>query len=150
MLFIYIYVPIIFSQGNNFRSFLNLTPWYGFLFLILLSFLMGLLIVMQLYLFNANKKFSVRGFTGGIIASFSSIISGIFSSASCAACLSVFFSFLGTSGTLFLLNYRWEIAIATFLMVVISIYLTSKKINNKCMDCMPENGKPNQRRKRKN
>jgi len=136
MLIIYIYIPILSIPQNSFKSFLELTPWYGILFLILLSFLMGLLIVMQLYSFNAMKKFSVKGAAGGTIATFSSIISGIFSSATCAACVTVFFSFLGTSGVLFLLNYKWEIAIATFLIVLISIYLTSKKINNKCINCV--------------
>ena len=135
MLFLYVFIPIFVTPGNDLAFFIKITPWWGFLILFSLALLMGLLITMQVYIYRNLKKILVKESGSGIIAWFSSMISGIFGSATCASCVSVFFAFLGASGILFLLKYRWYISGFGFVLVLISIHLSVKKIQNHCESC---------------
>jgi len=136
MIFTYVFVPVFVVPGNDLKFFLQITPWWGFFIFILLGISVGLLITMQIYIFKNLRKISIRGTTGGIIAGFSSVISGIFSSATCAFCVSALFSFLlPTAFILKTLNYRWYISSGGFLLVLFSLFLTSKRIENDCKSC---------------
>lgn len=135
MLILYVFIPIYITPGNDLAFFIKITPWWGFLILICLSFLMGLLITMQFYILKNLKKISFKESGSGFMAWFSSIISGLFSSATCATCISFLFAFLGTGGILFLLKYRWYISGFGFVLVLISIHLSIKRIQNHCESC---------------
>ncbi len=135
MLFLYVFIPIYTTPGNDLAFFIKITPLWGLLILFSLSILMGLLITMQFYIFKNLKKLYVKESGSGVIAWFSSIISGLFSSATCATCISFLFAFLGTGGILFLLKYRWYISGLGFVLVLISIHLSIKRIKNHCDSC---------------
>lgn len=136
MIFIYIFIPVFVVPGNDLKFFLQITPLWGFLIFILLAISVGLLFTMQIYVFKNLRKISIGGTTGGAVTGFSSIISGIFSSATCASCVSALFSFLlPTTFILKTLNYRWYISSGGFLLVLISLFLASKRINNECKSC---------------
>lgn len=136
IMFTYIFIPVFVVPGNDLKFFLQITPWWGFLIFILLGISVGLLITMQIYIFKNLRKISVRGTTGGIIAGFSSVISGVFSSATCASCVSTLFSFLlPTAFILKTLYYRWYISFGGFLLILVSLFLTSKRINKECKSC---------------
>jgi len=136
MTFIYIFIPVFVVPGNDLKFFLQITPWWGFLIFILLGISVGLLIIMQVYIYKNLRRISIRGTTGGAIAGFSSVISGIFSSATCASCVSALFSFLlPTTFILKTLSYRWYISSGGFLLVLFSLFLTSKRIENECKSC---------------
>ena len=137
MLFIYIYIPVFYNPGNDLKFFLQITPWYGYIFFLILALSIGLLITMQVYSFKVLRKVSIRGTSGGVFAGFSSVIAGVFSSATCAACISAVLAFLSPAAIFKLLEYRWEISLVTFSIVLVSLFLTSKKIENKCINCNP-------------
>lgn len=135
LLFLYVFVPIYITPGNDLYFFIQITPWWGFLILICLSLLMGLLISMQIYIYRNLKKISIKESGSGILAWVSSFISGLFTSATCASCVSVLFAFLGVSGIFFLLKYRWYISALGFVLVLISIDFSAKRIKNHCDSC---------------
>lgn len=136
MIFTYVFIPVFVVPGNDLKFFLQITPWWGFMIFILLGISVGLLITMQIYIFKNLRKISIRGTTGGTIAGFSSVISGVFSSATCASCVSTLFSFLlPTAFILKTLDYRWHISIGGFMLVLVSLFLTSKRIENECKYC---------------
>ncbi len=135
MAYLYVFVPIFTVPGNDLGFFLSITPLGQLAFIGILSIAMGLLIAMQLYSFFALKAPQVKAAGTTIFAGASSIVSGVFAGATCAACVSVIFSFLGTGGVFFLLEYRWPIMIGTFLIVLIALFFTSKKIQSLCENC---------------
>ena len=135
LFFIYVFIPIYFTPGNDLKFFVSITPWWGFLILIVLSILMSLLIAMQVYILKHLKRIPLKEGSSGAVAWFSSIISGIFTSASCASCVTVVFAFLGAGGVLFLLKYRWYISAIGFIFILISLISSMKRINNHCKSC---------------
>ncbi|HLC47576.1 MAG TPA: hypothetical protein VJI13_00745 [Candidatus Norongarragalinales archaeon] len=132
---LYVFLPITLVPGNSLGFFLEITPWWGLLTIFMLAGLMGILIAMQAYVIRNTKSKDAKEIGSGIGAFVSSIISGLFATASCAACVSVLFSFMGTAGIFFLLEHRIEITLFGFAMVTISIYLTARRINNHCEEC---------------
>ncbi|MFH1751187.1 MAG: hypothetical protein ABH863_05905 [Candidatus Micrarchaeota archaeon] len=132
---IYAYIPIAVTPGNTLELFLDITPVWGLFAIAFLGGLMGVLIAMQYYVIKNTKSSDRKELGSGISAFVSSIISGVFATATCGACVGVLFSFLGTAGVFFLLEHRWEITVFGFLMVAISIFLTSRRINNHCEVC---------------
>lgn len=135
MAFMYIGIPIFITPGNSLELLADATPWWGFLVIAILATLMGMLVAMQYYVIKNTKSADKREVGSGIGAFVASIMSGIFATATCAACVSVLFSFLGTASIFFLMDHRWEIIAFGFIMVAISIYLTSRRINNHCEEC---------------
>lgn len=133
---LYTFVPVFVTPGNTFSFFIEITPWWDFALLVALALMMGLLVAMQVYVFRNRQRIRKREVGTGVIASFSSFVSGIFSSATCASCVSALFSFLlPSSGIFFLLNYRWEIAGIGFLLVLLSLTLVSRRIVKGCAQC---------------
>jgi len=94
---------------------------------------MGIMIPMQLY--SNHLKKSLKNIKGGIIGGLSAFIAGIFGTAACSSCIAVFFGFLGIGGVLFLARYQWYIVGGSAILILISIYLLAKKINNDCEVC---------------
>ena len=52
MFLLYVFIPIYLTPGNDLKFFIEITPWWGFVLLLILSILMGLLISMQFYVFR--------------------------------------------------------------------------------------------------
>ncbi len=137
MFWLLLYIPIRTVPGNDLAFQLSiLTPKDWFLFT-LLPVLTALSIVMNIYILR--NKSSIRdsasmagqggtGFLSGVIAS-------VFGTASCASCLASIFGFLGVGGVLFLLQYRTYITAAAIILLLISLYFTSKRVLNACESC---------------
>ena len=90
---------------------------------------------MHIYVYKKTKKFQIKESSAGFIAFISTLISGLFASATCIACVSVLFAFIGTGGMIFLLEYRWQIVIISFMIVLLALYFTSKRIQDNCEIC---------------
>jgi len=102
--------------------------------LLALSFLSALSLAIQINVFR--QKFasaSSATMSGAGIAS--ALVSSVFASASCAFCVSALFGFLGFGAVLVLLQYRWHIVGAAFLLLVISLYFASRRLNDGCELC---------------
>lgn len=136
MNFLYIYLPIYLTPSNTWEFFVELTPWWGFALFTILAFLVGLLIAFNVYSFRQLRAVSVRSTASGIVGTASSIVSGMFSSATCAYCISALFAFLlPPAALLTLLEYRYQIVAGGFVLVLLALFLTAKKIEYGCDSC---------------
>jgi hypothetical protein len=133
---LYVYIPIRFTPGNTLAYFLEDTPWWGLLIIIVLSMLMGLLLAMQIYVWKSKRTVKMREVGTGFSAVFSGVLSGLFSTATCAACFSALLSFfLPSAGVLALFDYQLYIVGGGMVLVLLSIVLTSSRITGNCKSC---------------
>ncbi len=130
---LYVYVPIAVTPGNDLAFFFETTGLWQFILLVILAMLTGMIVSMQSYLFARKRKIAEG--TPTIVSGIASFSSGLFSSATCASCVSVIFAFLGTSGVLFLLEYRWHLVIASFILLGTALIFVSQRISNHCSSC---------------
>lgn len=137
MLFLAVYIPSVLTPGNTIAFQLSLyTPAEATLTL-LFSVLFGLSVGMQSYashLRKAGKHAAIAKHTGtGAVA----FVGTLFSAKLCPICLSAILSFVGIGGSaaLVLFSYKTEILAASALMLLLSIYFTSKRITLTCDKC---------------
>lgn len=129
----YIAIPVYTIPGNDLEFWLKIMPWWGHLLLILFSTSLGILITMKIYEFKHGPSIVEKTKSIGSITAI--IIAGVYTTAACGACISALFAFIGAGGILFLDKYREIVITLSFALTAISIYLTAKKINNKCDIC---------------
>ena len=101
--------------------------------MITLSSLIGLMVSMQVYVYKIKK--SAKGVGRGAVGGFSSIMAGLFGTASCSSCVAALFGFLGVGTVFFLIQYQWYIVGISLFLMLISIYFTSLSIEKNCEAC---------------
>lgn len=142
-MFLYTSIPIFITPGNSLSLFLQITPWWALILIGALALCMGLLISMQIYLWKNVQNLAFHEVSTGLGAGLSSFISGLFSSATCVTCISTLFSFfLPPAGVLLLFDYRWWITGIGLLSVLLSLFLTSRRMMDKCQSCNTPLGTP--------
>ncbi|MCH8986854.1 hypothetical protein IIA94_01655 [Patescibacteria group bacterium] len=136
MLSLYTYIPIRVVAGNDLAFQLSLLGPQDFILLGFLSLLNALFITMQVYSIRMTRS-AVSGIGKGIGGSFGALFAGIAGSAFCASCLVPLFAFfgIGFSGVILTLQYRFYIVAAIVALMLVAMYLTSKKIVGACEDC---------------
>jgi len=128
---LYLFLPFI---GNQTIGFANYPVW-DIVLIMVLSVSVGLLFTMQIYSFRQFKELSFTSSGSGFAGFLSGFLVLVFSSATCVACLSVLFAFLGTGTLLTLFSYKKYIIIGGFALIFLSLYLISNKIQNQCELC---------------
>ena len=137
MFWLLLYIPIRTVPGNDLAFQLSiLTPKDWFLFTILPA-LTALSVVMNSYIFRHKKSIQdgVSMVGQGGTGFFSGLIASVFGTATCASCVASIFGFLGFGGVLFLLQYRTYITTGAIILLLISLYFTSKRVLNACESC---------------
>lgn len=137
MFWLLLYIPIKTVPGNDLGFQLSiLTPKDWFLFIILPA-LTALSIVMNVYILKHKRSIqdgaSMAGQGGG--GFLSGMVASVFGTAICASCVASIFGFLGVGGVLFLLQYRTYITVAAIILLLISLYFTSRRVLNACESC---------------
>lgn len=137
---IYILLPVNFIPGNTVDFFLRTTPIWQLAIILLLAMMMGLMVSMQFYIRNElnSRKGDVKVVAVGALTSFSSTFSGLFSSVTCINCIAGLFAFigLGSSFAFFLIQYQWYIVGISFILAILSIHLSAKRMSEKnCEFC---------------
>jgi hypothetical protein len=133
--FLYVSLPVYSVPGNSYGFFFAATPPPELAAMAGLSVLMGLVFSMQIYAWRRGVK-AVENAGIGFAGFVSGALSGLFASASCASCISTLFSFLSFGGVLFLLEHKLEISIITAGVALLSLYLTSQRIEGACKSCV--------------
>lgn len=132
-----IYIPVRTIPGNDFAFQLSLLAPKDHILLITLSVLTALSIIMNVYVLRHKPTIQTglsmtgQGGTGLI----SGIIGSVFGTATCASCVASILGFLGIGGVLFLLQYRTWITTASIILILVSLYFTSRKILGICESC---------------
>lgn len=137
MFWLLLYIPIRTIPGNDLAFQISILTPKDWLLFTILPILTALSIVMNIYILK--NKASARA--GAVMAGqggtgfFSGIIASVFGTATCASCVATIFGFLGVGGVLFLLQYRTYITAAAIILLLISLYFTSKRVLNACESC---------------
>lgn len=133
-----IYIPVRTIPGNDFAFQLSILTANDHILLSALSLLTALSIIMNIYVLRhkptVQTTLSLAGQGGGGIIS--GIIGSVFGTATCASCVVSILGFLGIGGVLFLLQYRTWITTASIILILVSLYFTSRKVLGICESCM--------------
>ncbi len=103
--------------------------------IVLLTILFGIWLAMQFYLrrkTRVNKTTPVVAAGGSI---FSGFLGGLGALGGCPACLIIITAVIGSTATVFLLQFRTPILLLAIALIILSIYTTSETIRNKCRLC---------------
>ena len=131
---LFFYIPVRNIPGNDFAFQLSIMSPKDIILLITLSTLTALSVVMNGYILR--RQFSMRSGVGlvsqGGLGGFVGVIGSIFGTASCASCAVSLFGFLGVGSVFFLLQYRQVITVVAILLLIFSLYFTSKSVLGIC------------------
>jgi len=129
---LFVAIPTLLIPANSLLFQLSVFTLKDYTLLTVLSILTSLLIVMQIFTYKQAKICS----SGNIATSSgSAIVAALFGTASCASCLAAVFGFLGLGTIFFLIKYQWIVVSMAILLILISLYLTSLKLNGVCNSC---------------
>ena len=126
--------------GNDSRLQIAVFGWKVWAILTAIAVLNALFITIEIYVFNLKRSIVRTGglgaglITGGIGTS-SGIMTSIFGTASCSLCVSAIFGFLGANSVVFLVNNRGYVVAGTLFLLVLSLYLSSKRFDKICEQC---------------
>lgn len=131
-------IPVLNVPGNSVGIQAALYTPAEYAVLAALAFLSALSILLQWLAFRANAL-SANAAAGtttlGISGVAAGVVSSIFASASCLTCVGALFGFLGFQGVIFLVEHRFAVLAAAFLLIAASIALASRKIRRGCETC---------------
>ena len=137
MFWLLLYIPIRTVPGNDLAFQLSILTPKDWLLFTILPVLTALSVVMNIYILK-NKgsaqdgaAMAGQGGTGFL----SGVIASVFGTATCASCVASIFGFLGVGGVFFLLQYRTAITTGAIILLLISLYFTSKRVLNACESC---------------
>ncbi len=133
----FIYIPVRTVPGNDFAFQLSLFKPLDYLLLISLSLLTSLSVNMNVFSFRHKGTLGtgISAVSQGGVGGTAGVIASIFGTASCTTCVSSLFGFLGLGTVFFLLDYRSYIVFGSIILVLFSLYFTSKKVLNACEKC---------------
>ena len=132
ILAVFISIPVFLIPANSLLFQLTVLTIKDYVLLTILAVLTSLLIVMEIFSYKQAKLCS-SGRTS--VSGGSAIIATLFGTASCASCLSAVFGFLGIGTVFFLVEYQWFIVGIAILIMLVSLYFTSLKLNGVCDSC---------------
>ena len=132
IIFLFILMPVLFTPGNSFLFQLTLFTIKEYLLLAALALIASININLQIY---AYKQAKVKTGKHSAASSLSAFLAAFFGTASCAGCLTTILGFLGFGTMLVLLKYRWLITAGTLIIMLLSLYFTTQKIERGCKSC---------------
>ncbi len=133
----FVYIPVKTIPGNNLNFQLSIFTTRDYVLTIVFSILLSLFLVMQIFVIrNAlDRKSMLTSITTGGVGGYVAAVGAIFGTAACASCLFAILGFLGASTVFTLLQYQWYVVSGAILMLLVSIYFLSKKVNGICESC---------------
>ena len=138
---LFVLIPVKTIPGNSIDFQLGIFSERDYILLITLSLLTSLFLIMQIFIFKnaalAKDKATslVRGGIGGYVAA----VGSVFATAACSSCLFALFGFLGFSTLIFLVEHQWYIVSGAIILLLISLYFASRKVNGICDICFVDN-----------
>ncbi|GBD34152.1 hypothetical protein HRbin34_00475 [bacterium HR34] len=138
LIFIFLFAELqvlLTIEPDNIFMYFQIWRLKDWLMIITLSILISLNFVFFIYFLTRRQAQTIIQSTSTtLLGTLSAIFSGILATALCSSCLVALFSLLGISfaSGILLLKYRFWIFIVSILFLLISLHLTSKKINKTC------------------
>lgn len=135
MLAVYVIIPVFSIPGNTVLFQLSIWEIKDYVVIIPLSFLVSLMITMQVYIFRQKRKNTMKEMGKSVVGGYSGIVAGVFGTASCSSCVAAIFGFLGTGTVFWLIKYQWYVVALSAILVLLSLYLSSSSIQKSCENC---------------
>jgi hypothetical protein len=137
---LFVLIPVRAIPGNDLKFQLSIFTLRDYAVLIALTLLIALSLTMQMYLFrrtktSRKKTAALSGGVTGVAGSFSGVLATVFATASCSSCAAALLGFLGSGAVLFLVENRWWMTLATTTLLLISLYVSAKKVLGVCVRC---------------
>jgi len=136
---LFVYIPIATIPGNSLEFQLSIFSQKDYILMLLLAILVGLNFSLQIYSFNKQKEqYELVRSTGQVaVSGISGVFGSVVGTAACASCLTFLFGLigLGTGSVFFVLNYQPYFLIGAIILLLISLYFASRKINGICERC---------------
>ena len=130
-------IPVMAVPGNYISLQAKIYKLQDYLLLITLAFMSALVFIIQISIYrqSINTHIHAGDAVFGGAGIFTGLVSSIFATASCALCVGAVFSFLGFSTLLFLVESRLYIIASALMLLLVSLYLSSRRLNNGCKAC---------------
>jgi len=131
-------VPALATPGNTITIQAALSTLKDYIILIALSGLTALALAMHIYILQekiGHRAGRIGNAAWGGFGATTGILSSVFATASCALCVGTLFSFLSFGAVLFLIESRLYIIVASFCLLLTSIYFSAKRISDDCTAC---------------
>lgn len=132
---VFIYIPVSTIPGNDLPFQLSIMPLRDFILLTILSFLTSLSILFNLYILKKQSSIQINQLGNMTFLGAISTSTSIFGSVTCIACASTFLSFLGIGTIVFIFKYQTILVVFSILLMLISLYFTSRKVLGICNPC---------------
>lgn len=134
---IFVLIPVKTIPGNSLDFQLGIFSEGDYIRLTILSLLTSLFLVMQIFIFKNSftAKDRTTSLVRGGIGGYTAVVGSVFATAACSSCLFAFFGFLGFSTLIFLIERQWYIVSGAIILLLISLYFASSKINGICDVC---------------
>lgn len=136
--FLLVSIPVNTVPSNDFKTQFSLYQSRDYFILAVVSFLVSLILLMHAYNFKrmrqARERAGALGTSG--IGGSAGALASVFGAVTCPVCVASLFSFLGVGAVGFLLQYQWWVFIAALLLMLISLYFVSRKVNGICEKCL--------------
>ena len=134
---IYILLPVWLIAGNSIAFQLSILTIRDYILFTFLSVAIALLITMQAFLFMQSKKSQekVSAIGQGSIGASSALFGGLLATAACSSCIAVILGFLGAGSVFFVLENQLYVVIGAFMLVLVGLYFTIRRVNGYCENC---------------
>lgn len=129
---IFLMIPVWTVPGNDLAFQLEIYRARDFLLLSVLAILAALTIVMNVFVLRLQRN-AARGAVGSSgLSGVGAMVAAVMAPASCVSCLSTIFGFLGFGTILTILSYRWIVVTISIALVLISLWLTARRMERAC------------------
>lgn len=132
-------IPLRAIPGNTLVAQAELFKIYDYAVMVLFSVLTALMLTFQFFIIQSElhtRRTKGRSVFAGSAGLISALVSVLFASATCVFCLGAFVGLLGFSLIATLLAWRWYIVAVATLVLVVSLYLSARRINRGCEVCI--------------
>jgi hypothetical protein len=135
MFILFTLIPVFTVAGNTVATQLDIFTLRDYVVIAILAGIYSVFISMQIYVMRQRKKVAGVGTTVG--GGLGALFAGIAGTAFCASCLAPLFAIfgIGLGGVVFVLQYRFYFVTGAIILMMIAIYLTSRKIQKICDAC---------------
>lgn len=131
-------IPVMAVPGNYVLLQAKIYKLQDYVLLATLACMSALVFVIQISIYrqSINNHIHAGDAAFGGAGIFAGVAASIFATASCALCVGAVFSFLGFSTLLFLVESRWYIIASSLALLLISLYLSARRLNKGCEVCL--------------
>lgn len=139
VVFVFVYIPVTTIPGNSYGFQLSIFTPANFILMGILALLTGLLFTMSIYVLRQSAMVKEAGRAGA--GGGAGVTAAIFGTAACSSCVAAIFGFLGAPTVFFLIGARNYIVTGAIILLIISLYFTSKNVNKICEECVVSSNK---------